>query len=390
LEDHPNAPGQWMLYCSIIWPHPPYQCNATLLEHVKNDISLPKWFASPENHSGSSMHPYDAYMSSTKHMMDDKDTFSKESLLENMRCWYAMVYETDKMLGQVWATAGETGNLKNTIVIFTSDHGEMHMEKRQHLKNSMYEASVRVPLLIAGPGSRPSLGSRESLRAGRLVKDFTSLLDIYPTFADATGSTLPSHLPGTSLIPYLFGRTPPHNDRSIVSMYGATFGNTNTFMIRKGPWKYIAFGQFGPAWYQNYTPQLFNIEDDPSERHDVSLKHPGTVLALDNELRRTVDYEAVDRELKMEERMLYDRFYSSLGETAARQRWEWNYKGFDDGDAEKVAQWCTQTPSAKQPSGVDVLGSPVDKLQNPIHTSWNPWKQAETWLQPISALLRRR
>jgi len=338
-----------MLYCSIIWPHPPYQCNASQLKHVRNDISLPKWFVSPEIQSESNMHPYDAYMSSTKNMMDEQGNFSKELLQDNMRCWYAMVYETDKMLGQVWETAGATGNLKNTIVIFTSDHGEMHMEKRQHLKNSMYEASVRVPLLIAGPGSRPGFGSRASFAAGKVVKDLTSLLDIYPTFADATGSTLPCHLPGSSLIPYLQGTSLPIRDRSIVSMYGSVFGNTNAFMIRRGPWKYIAYGDFGPAWYKAYKPQLFNLEQDPSETHDVSLDNPGIVLALDKELLLSVDYEAVDRELKMEERMLYDRFYANKGEKTIRRNWELDYKGFDDDDAKKVEQWYDQTPSEKQP-----------------------------------------
>merc|ERR1711988_1997125 len=103
--------------------------------------------------------------------MDEQGNFTPELLERNMRCWYAMSNQTDLMLGQVWAKAEETGNLDNTIVIFTSDRGEMHMEHRQHLKNSMYEGSSRVPLLIAGPGTKPVPTTRAEFAKGRLVKD---------------------------------------------------------------------------------------------------------------------------------------------------------------------------------------------------------------------------
>merc|ERR1712217_311895 len=123
-----------------------------------------------------------------KGMMDEQGSFSQAHVERNMRCWYAMCNQTDQMLGQVWAKAAETGNLDNTIVIFTSDHGEMHMEHRQHLKNTMYEGSARVPLIIAGPGSKPSLGNRAAFTAGKVIKEHTSLVDLYPTFVDATGA----------------------------------------------------------------------------------------------------------------------------------------------------------------------------------------------------------
>merc|ERR550525_2072658 len=113
------------------------------------------------------MHPYDSYMSASKGMLDEQGSFSKDLLERDMRCWYAMCNQTDQMLGSVWSKAGESGNLDNTIVIFTSDHGEMHMEHRQHLKNSMFEGSARVPLLVAGPGSKPGITSRASFKGGK-------------------------------------------------------------------------------------------------------------------------------------------------------------------------------------------------------------------------------
>merc|ERR1712217_488312 len=116
-----------------------------------------------------------------------------------------MSKQTDTMLGSVWQKAAETGNLENTLVIFTSDHGEMHMEHRQHLKNSMYEGSARVPLLIAGPMSKPGRASRNDFKNGAVVKDPASLLDLYPTFVDAAGGDPSTSLAGVSLMPYLAG-----------------------------------------------------------------------------------------------------------------------------------------------------------------------------------------
>eukprot|EP00928_Gymnodinium_smaydae_P042720 TRINITY_DN28727_c0_g3_i1.p1 TRINITY_DN28727_c0_g3~~TRINITY_DN28727_c0_g3_i1.p1 ORF type:complete len:595 (+),score=47.68 TRINITY_DN28727_c0_g3_i1:59-1843(+) len=349
LEDHPDAPGQWLLYCSILIPHPPYECNPSTLSQTSSNVSLPNWFAEAKDFPESSMHPYDSYMSFSKEMMDEQGRFTKDMLIDNMRCWYAMCAQTDLMLGQVWAKAGETRNLDKTIVIFTSDHGEMHMDHRQHLKNSMYEGSSRVPLLVALPGSKPERGSRSAFEDGRRVSDLTSLLDIYPTFVDGFGAPSPPGLGGNSVLPYLTGSLQPRTDRHVVSMYMSNMANTNAFMIRQGPWKYIAYGQYGPSWYKKYDPQLFNVEEDPSEGTNLWSKSSSIAKHLDSLLRSVVNYEAVDREVKMEEKMLYDRYYKHMSQHALQRRWEIAYKGFDAADMEKVQQWYEATESLPQP-----------------------------------------
>jgi len=352
LKDNKNAPGQWMLYCSILLPHPEdskhshsYVCNSKTLSHVSENVSLPGWFTSPSQFPESSMHPYDSYMSFSKGMMDEQGSFGKTQLESNMRCWYAMCKFTDGMLGQVWKKAGDTGNLDNTIVIFTSDHGEMHMEHRQDLKNSMFEGSARVPLIIAGPGSKPGFGTRSTFQKGKIVKDHTSLVDMYPTFVDAAGGVIPDNLSGFSLMPYLTGAATRPEDH-VVSMYMSNMANTNAFMIRKGPWKYIAYGQYGPSWYKMYKPQLFNLDQDPSELQEVSSTNTATAKMLDDLLRSVVDYDSVDREVKMEERMLYDRYYKSMSNTDLQNNWEKAYKGFSDSDMMKVHQWYNATASS--------------------------------------------
>ena len=107
--------------------------------------------------------------------------FTNEEILAIRRHYFAMVAETDAMLGQVLDTLEATGQLNDTYIIFASDHGEMNMEHRQTLKNAMYEASARIPLIVAGPG----------LQQGVISDELVSLIDLFPTLMDMGWSGSP-------------------------------------------------------------------------------------------------------------------------------------------------------------------------------------------------------
>lgn len=171
------------------------------------------------------------------------------------------------------------------------------MEHRQVWKNSMYEASSRVPLIIAPPENFAPAGHGQVWNRGAVVSNLTSLLDVYPTLlemaqigkmwgragepAAPVGNVLmPGFLMGHSLFPFLYrtdalasrlaplsAATYPRN-RSVVSQYHSNMGNTGSFMIRAGPWKYIAFGRY--LYDKTYTPQLFNVAADPDELTDLA------------------------------------------------------------------------------------------------------------------------
>merc|ERR1712228_704871 len=111
----------------------------------------------------------------------------------------------------------------------------------------------------------------------------------------------PDFLSGYSLLPHLFGGHAQRPD-FIVSMYMSNTANTNAFMIREGPWKYIAYGVYGPSTYKSYYSQLFNLVRDPWESHNIIRIEDLEAQRLDALLRSVVDYEAVDREVKSEEK----------------------------------------------------------------------------------------
>lgn len=199
-------------------------------------------------------------------------------------------------------------------------------------------------MIISGPG----------LRRGEIITNLTSLLDIYPTMVAMQGGIPPSDLDGFSLMPFLepdsggnSGESSPRNN-FVTSQYHSNMGNTGSFMIRQGRWKYIAFGQNGHRFNGScgadcaYLPQLFDIEADPAELKDLSKEEPEVVLHLDSLLRTEVDYPAVDLKCKKYDRLVYDKFIATRAKDSSAA-WTKAYKGFDCGasncgkDAEKTA-----------------------------------------------------
>ena len=328
LENHDTYnDSNFFLYCSLNIPHPAFDTNATWLGYVNSsNIDVPNWIPR-EN-----FHPADSYMSQSKNVWRN---FTDSEILKVRKTYYAMCAETDYLLGRVLEAANRTGNLENTYIVFVSDHGEMNMEHRQVWKNSMYEASSRVPMVIAGPG----------IDQGVVIRNLTSLLDIYPTLSDMVGGKKPEWLDGESLFPFLdqsFNQT--RSSRHVVSQYHSNMGNTGSFMIRDGPYKYIAFGTTISA-FKNYRPQLFNVEKDPQELHDLLLdseNHEAARIAkeLDLKLRSVVDYPSVDREAILNDaKILKNFFVDKYNDLKLRDLWQTAYTGFDDDDWKHVQDW---------------------------------------------------
>ena len=318
-----------LLYCSVNIPHPAFKTNATWLALVNRDkVDVPTWLPKTE------FHPADAYMSISQNVWAD---YSAQDILRVRRTYYAMCAETDFLLGRVLKAAESSGHLKHSYVVFVSDHGEMNMEHRQVWKNSMYEASARVPIIISGPG----------VRRGVVVKDtLVSLLDIFPTLTDMALGVNPDYLDGQSLMPLLnpshprsTGRVAPNASRFITAQYHSNMGNTGSFMVRHGRWKLVVFGTNGQAFAKGYTPQLFDVDSDPEELKNVAASEPAVVESLKAMLATEYDYQAVDL------RAIYQRFFvaASNGSSALlRKAWEKSYDGFDDADWARAQAWWAE------------------------------------------------
>jgi arylsulfatase A-like enzyme len=160
----------------------------------------------------------------------------------------------DSYVGRLLAALEEKGILENTVILFTSDHGDMLGNHGIWDKRYFYEESVGVPLFLAGG---PVEGERRRCGA-RLSKALVSHLDLYPTLLDLAGADAPRHRrrPGRSLLRIVSEEVAGH-DRVIAELATA-------MMIRTANWKLVFDPQAGGVQY------LFNLANDPAEVHNLA------------------------------------------------------------------------------------------------------------------------
>ena len=261
---HENIP--FFLYLGIRAPHPPFTTSQKWLDMVDSDaITLP-----PQEKEVHPVLKYQRIMKNWRH------GFTDEKVLKTRAIYYAMCAETDAMVGTVMDEMDRLGLADNTYFIFSSDHGENNMEHQQYYKMNMYESSVRVPFVVAGPGIKKNV----------IIDNIVSLVDVYPTLMDMAHISHPDGLDGESLMPLLTGKTKNSRNRAF-SMFSGLSTNTTMFMLRKEDWKYIV--------YPGYKAQLFNVIDDPDEIDNLAEKRTDIVEDMHEALLEIVDYKEVHK-----------------------------------------------------------------------------------------------
>ena len=314
LNDYREDDPPYLLYPSTNVPHPPFRATQTWLDKIDPAaVTLPPYEAD--------LHPVMDYMSVTK---NTHGPFTDDEILAIRRHYFAMVAETDAMLGQVLDTLEATGQLNDTYIIFASDHGEMNMEHRQTLKNALYEASARVPLIVAGPG----------LQQGVISNDLVSLIDLFPTLMDMAGLDHPQGLDGVSLIPLCRGDA-SGRPGYVFSEYHSNFANTGIAMWRQGPWKYIR--------YAGHPPQLFNLQDDPEEISDLAPSRPDIVQNLNTCLESVVDFNNADARAIADDRRNFLAWRATLTPTQYQEAMSNAHQGiWGANDDQHLESWLTQ------------------------------------------------
>ncbi len=172
----------------------------------------------------------------------------------------ALCTYVDDLFGQVIQRLEDTGELENTLILFTSDHGDMIGDHGRVSKYCLYEGSVRVPMILAGPGVNGQ--GRQDSRPAELV-------DVVPTFLDATGMDIPEILPGFSLLSD-FSRS-----GSFCERHGRgyeEYQRAPAVMWRTEEWKLIIAlpGRLGDIQgrYDKIEGELYHLATDPKERNN--------------------------------------------------------------------------------------------------------------------------
>ena len=172
-------------------------------------------------------------------------TMTDEFVRSGIRHYLGMVSLIDQKIGEVMALLDAQGELENTWIVYSSDHGEMLGEHHLWAKLNFYGGSVQVPLIIRPPG-----GTK-----GRLIDDLVELTDVTATLADIGGAEPPQGCRGRSLLPALAGQGVDREFiRSRISGFSA---------VRNAQYRFTLAVESG-------TPcELFDLQSDPGEMHNL-------------------------------------------------------------------------------------------------------------------------
>ena len=234
----PKRPAFW--YLGYRHPHPPLVPPQRFLDHYQ-DIEIDQPYHGAWANEAL---PYNAQALQARYRYSDREiTWAR-------RAFYALCTHIDQQIGYLIGTIREEGILDNTIIMFTSDHGDMLGNHHMWAKQSFYEGSTNVPMIVMGQAGDKSIGFN------RTDDRITGLQDIMPTLLGLAGIEAPDHLDGRSMI----------SDDRRDFIYGE-FGEEQhaARMIRDNRYKLI--------WYPcgNHF-QLFDLQSDPHELCDLAGK----------------------------------------------------------------------------------------------------------------------
>ena len=230
----PTRPAFWHL--SYIYPHPPIVPLQHYFDrYARRDVNAPvhgSW-ADPSLEQPPALEIVRNYWAQ----------LPKEHLLDARRAFYAQCTHIDHQLRVVLGTLREEGIMDDTIILFTSDHGDMLGDHGLYAKRYMYEGSARIPMILVGPSGDDRVGHHEVDQ--RLV----GLQDVMPTLLDLAGIDRPDTCTGRSMI---------GDDPRDILFCEALEGVKATRMVTDGRYKLI--------WYPcgNHV-QLFDLDTDPQE-----------------------------------------------------------------------------------------------------------------------------
>lgn len=277
-EHRSNNPDQpWFLCASLSRPHPPYTAPRRHFERYwPDDVPPPQADETDDHPLGEAVAGWMGLDA-----LDDEDTMRARA------GYFACVDYLDELIGDLLTTLDRDGFLDDTIVVYTSDHGELIGEHGLWGKRTWHEESSRVPWIVQHPDHRS--GDVPSPTVSTPV----SLVDLFPTLCGLTNVAAPDDLDGTDLSETIRDGTDPDRGPVFCDLLIPQWGEGTEYrMIRDGRYKYVGFREFPDL--------LFDVETDPFERNNLAADPDSEEATIREEFRRrlddTMDFEAVAEE----------------------------------------------------------------------------------------------
>jgi choline-sulfatase len=308
LENRPKSSDDrpFFLQVSFTHPHEPYLCQQPFWD-LYEDCEIPLPQVPPP--------PADQQDAHARRLLTDFGmldvAFTQDDIRHARRAYYGSISYLDQQIAKVLEALAQTGLRDNTVIIFTSDHGDMLGERGLWFKKHFFEPSIKVPLILSGG----------PFTAGRATTP-ASLVDLLPTFmgiAEGTGWTSPiEELDGEDLATKLSN---PDPDRALYAEYLAEATPAPIFMVRRGDHKYIVSDEDPPL--------LFDLRADPLEMQN--LAGTDAYAGIERDLRRLVESRWDSRSLSEQITLSQRRRQLVLQSGFNGQRPRWNH-GEADGE----------------------------------------------------------
>ena len=282
VSTHRNTP--WILHLSLLRPHPPWIASEPW-NRLYDPETLPLPMRRETAADEAAQHPWLAHQ--LKHpLYQAPDDIRK---LNRMRAvYFAMMTEVDENLGRLLEHLKHERLWDDTLIVFTSDHGEQLGDHWLLGKASYFDATYAVPLIVRDPRQ-----TADRTR-GTTIEAFTEHVDIMPTLLEAIGANIPPQCDGRSLLPFIETGTAPSwrthahfefdfRDPSFdgaEQALGLTLHQCNFSVVRNDRFKYVHFA--------NLAPLLFDLQRDPreftnlataSDYAKVTLKYAQTLVS---------------------------------------------------------------------------------------------------------------
>jgi arylsulfatase A-like enzyme len=247
----------WFMFVAYTAPHDPRMAPREFA-----DLYPPDGIAPPPNFMPE--HPFDNGEMRVRDELLAPFPRTLDVIREHIAAYYAMITHLDHHLGRVLDALEARGELGNTIIVLAGDNGLAVGQHGLMGKQNLYEHSVRVPLVVAGP----------DVPQGRRTDALVYLHDVMPTTLELAGLPIPGTVESASRVPLVRGESTEGLD----TVFAAYMGVQR--MVRDRRWKLIRYPQVGET-------QLFDLANDPWEVQNLAGEeaHAGTVERLSEHLR---------------------------------------------------------------------------------------------------------
>lgn len=273
LDSALQSDAPWACFVSVLEPHDPFVCGAEAFAHY--DVAgMP---LSPSLHDTLAGRP-EIYRRAQRPWA----SWPVRAHQEAAACYYASITEIDRLFGRLLERIEAAGQMHNTVVVLTSDHGELLGAHGLYCKNfSAAEEIYRVPLVMAGPG----------IREGAVSPARVGLHDLHPTLLDILGLEH-EEVPDTSSFASVLrdGKANSHAPERGFAEYEGTRFQLTQRIVWDGAWKFV-FNGFA-------RDELYNLDDDPFEMANLLADPDGAAQAqavhmtrlMWDYIRRTADH----------------------------------------------------------------------------------------------------